>query len=125
MCVCVVPCYAGAGFNRERVRGGEVPHGVTLRCKKAVGGRGGSAVEIIPGFCPKPCARWADQGLREEWCYPVAVTQPRAFHLTSLAALQACRPGDSALNFHQKLLNSYSYKSGLTDFELAFGVTVS
>lgn len=57
-------------------------------CKKAVGGRGGSAVEIIPGFCSKSCARWADQGLREEWCYPVAVTQLRAFHLTSRVALQ-------------------------------------
>lgn len=70
-------------------RGREEPKCCTaLRCEEAVGGRGGSAAEIIPGFCPKPCARWADQGLREEWCYPVAVTQPRAFHLTSLAALQ-------------------------------------
>ncbi|KAK9535113.1 hypothetical protein VZT92_007514 [Zoarces viviparus] len=75
---------------------------IVLRC---VGGRGGSAAEIIPSFCPKSCARWADQGLREEWCYPVAVTQPRAFHLTSLAALQPCRPRGSAFNFHQLRLS--------------------
>jgi len=60
--------------------------------KHCVGGRGGSAVEIIPSFCSKSCARWADQGLREELCYPVAVTQPRAFHLTRLAALQPAGP---------------------------------
>ncbi|TNN72661.1 hypothetical protein EYF80_017110 [Liparis tanakae] len=33
-----------------------------------------------------------DQGLREELCYPVAVTRPRAFHLTRLAALQPAGP---------------------------------
>lgn len=66
----------------------EVKYCVVLRCKEAVGGRGGSAVEIILSFWPKSCACWADQGLREEWCYPVAVTQTRAFHLTRLAALQ-------------------------------------
>lgn len=75
--------FAGAG---QRVGGEEVKLFVVLRCKQAVGGRGGSAAEIIPGFCPKSCARWADQGTKEEWCYPVAGTQPRAFHLTSLAA---------------------------------------
>lgn len=65
---------------------------MVLHCEEAVGGRGGSALEIIPSFCPKSCARWADQGLREDWCYPVAVTQPRALHLTSLAcSLQAWR----------------------------------
>lgn len=47
-------------------------------CRKAMGGRGGSAEEIILGFCPKTCARRPDQGLREEWCYPVAVSQPWA-----------------------------------------------
>lgn len=66
----------------------EVKYCVASRCKEAVGGRGGSAVEIILSFWPKSCACWADQGLREEWCYPVAVTQTRAFHLTCLAALQ-------------------------------------
>lgn len=76
----------GERGGREGVGG--VKHCVVLRCEEAVGGRGGSAAEIIPSFCPKSCARWADQGLREEWCYPVAVTQPRVFHLTSLAALQ-------------------------------------
>lgn len=69
--------------------------GAVLHCEEAVGGRGGSAVEIILGFWPKSCARWADQGLREEWCYPVAVTQTRAFHLTSLAGLQESQPSSS------------------------------
>lgn len=59
---------------------------MVLHCKEAVGGRGGSAVEIIPGFCAKSSACWADQWLRVEWCNPVIVTQPRAFHLTSLPA---------------------------------------
>lgn len=78
----------GSKAREAEVEEEEVGCSVVLRCEEAVGGRGGSAVEIIPGFCPKSCARWADQGLREEWCYPVAVTQPRAFHLTILAALQ-------------------------------------
>lgn len=92
--VCVrVSWRAGAGQKSEEGR--RLGCCVVLRCEEAVGGRGGSAVEIIPGFCPKSCARWADQGLREEWCYPVAVTQPRAFHLTILAALQPAGPPET------------------------------
>lgn len=88
-CVCPARCHAGAG---QEVGREEVKDCVVLHCEEAVGGRGGSALEIIPSFCPKSCARWADQGLREDWCYPVAVTQPRALHLTSLAcSLQAWR----------------------------------
>lgn len=64
----------------------EVKNCVALHYEQVAGGRGGSAMEIILGFWPKSSARWADQGLREEWCYPVAVTQTQAFHLTSLQA---------------------------------------
>lgn len=75
-----------------------------------MGGRGGSAAEIILGFFgPKSCACWADQGPREERCYPVAVTQTRAFHLTGLAGPGDLRAsGDSAFgSCDQKPLNNH------------------
>lgn len=119
--VCLIQCHAGAGQKGKRA---EVEYCSVLRCEEAVGGRGGSAVEIIPGFCPKSCARWADQGPREEWCYPVAVTQPRAFHLTGLAALQPAgleaQPSTSIRSCH-----TATAKSGWTDFEPTVGVAVS
>lgn len=98
---------------------------MVLHCKQAVGGRGGSAVEIIPGFCPKSCACWADQLRgREEWCYPVIVTQPQAFHLTSLAAL---RPAGLEIEPSAPIrsCSTVPAKSSCTDFELAVGVSVS
>lgn len=105
-CVCARVCPA---MQVHGIRKGERMQSTckVLCCNEAVGGRGGSAVEIIPSFFPKSCARWADQGLWEEWYYPVAVTQPLSLPPDQPGSLAAYRPGHSAFSFDLELQNNY------------------
>lgn len=104
-CVCAYVC---PPMQVQGIREGERMQSTRKLCgKEAVGGRGGSAVEIIPSFFPKSCARWADQGLREEWYYPVAVTQSLSLPPDQPGSLAAYRPGHSAFSFDLELQNNY------------------